>query len=87
MIPHLGALNMTAVDAGVLNGLHARLLASGNKTNRPGAAPGLSPRTVRYIHTIVHRMFKDAVRWGASSATRPTQPTHPGPRPRVARRS
>src|SRR5688572_16651783 len=22
------------------------------------------PRTVRYIHTIVHRMFKDAVRWG-----------------------
>jgi integrase len=64
VIPHLGALNMTAVDAGVLNGLYARLLASGNKTNRPGAAPGLSPRTVRYIHTIVHRMFKDAVRWG-----------------------
>ena len=48
----------------MLNGLYARLLASGNKTNRPGAAEGLSPRTVRYIHTIVHRMFKDAVRWG-----------------------
>ena len=64
VIPHLGALHTTAVDAGVLNGLYARLLASGNMTNRPGAAPGLSPRTVRYIHTIVHRMFKDAVRWG-----------------------
>jgi integrase len=25
---------------------------------------GLSPRTVAYIHTILHRAFKDAVRWG-----------------------
>lgn len=25
---------------------------------------GLSPRTVRYIHTILHRAFRDAVRWG-----------------------
>ena len=27
-------------------------------------AAGLSPRTVRYIHTIIHRALKDAVRWG-----------------------
>jgi len=26
--------------------------------------PGLDPRTVTYIHTILHRAFKDAVRWG-----------------------
>lgn len=25
--------------------------------------PGLSPRTVRYIHTILHRALKDAVAW------------------------
>jgi integrase len=25
---------------------------------------GLDPRTVNYVHTIVHRAFKDAVRWG-----------------------
>lgn len=25
---------------------------------------GLSPRTVAYVHTILHRAFKDAVRWG-----------------------
>ena len=24
----------------------------------------LDPRTVNYVHTIVHRAFKDAVRWG-----------------------
>jgi integrase len=28
------------------------------------AGGGLSPRTVRYIATILHRAFKDAVRWG-----------------------
>lgn len=27
-------------------------------------APGLKPRTVRYIHTIIHAAFRDAIRWG-----------------------
>lgn len=26
--------------------------------------PGLDKRTVNYVHTIIHRAFKDAVRWG-----------------------
>jgi hypothetical protein len=29
-----------------------------------GTAARLDPRTVNYVHTIVHRAFKDAVRWG-----------------------
>lgn len=29
-----------------------------------GPAAGLDRRTVNYIHTILHRAFKDAVRWG-----------------------
>jgi integrase len=44
----------------VLNALYAELLASGKRSNGGG---GLSPRTVRYIHTILHRAFKDAARW------------------------
>jgi len=28
------------------------------------AEPGLDRRTVNYVHTILHRAFKDAVRWG-----------------------
>ena len=54
-----------------------------------GAGGGLSPRSVRYIHTIVHRAFRDAVRWGriarnpadaadpprASAVVRPTMMT------------
>lgn len=64
VLPALGSTPVVAVNAGTLNTLDAQLIATGNRTNRPGAAAGLSPRTVRYVHTITHRMFKDAVRWG-----------------------
>ena len=78
VLPHLGSVNVTAVDAGMLNAHYARLLAGGNQTKRPGASAGLSPRTVRYIHTILHRLLKDAVRWGGWFATLPTRPTRRG---------
>jgi integrase len=45
----------------MLNTLYAALLADGRKDHVGG---GLSPRTVRYIHTILHRALKDAVKWG-----------------------
>jgi integrase len=45
----------------MLNGLYAQLLADGRKNQAGG---GLSARSVRYIHTIIHRLLKDAVRWG-----------------------
>jgi integrase len=61
VIDHIGSVLLTKVDPGSLNGLYAKLLAEGRKDGRAG---GLSPRSVQYIHTIVHRAFKDAVRWG-----------------------
>jgi integrase len=121
---HIGSVRLTKVDAGTLNGLYARLLASGRRRpSRTGrgyssavveravelrsdgltlaataerlrgelaeadhitkdtlacllrrhtaatagghaTGAGLDPRTVNYVHTIVHRAFKDAVRWG-----------------------
>jgi integrase len=122
VIPHIGQVRLTRVDAGLLNGLYALLLASGRRLpSRTGRgystevlkralelradgkslaataetlrgefdaadhitkdtlasllrravgrdadakAPGLDPRTVSYVHTILHRAFKDAVRWG-----------------------
>jgi integrase len=57
----LGSVQLRRIDAGMLNGLYAELLADGKQSNGGG---GLSPRSVRYIHTIVHRAFRDAVRWG-----------------------
>lgn len=56
----IGSLPLAAVDGGTLNGLYAELMSSG----RWDGTGGLSPRTVRYVHTILHRAFKDAVRWG-----------------------
>jgi integrase len=60
VVPVIGSAPLAAVDAGTLNALYAWLLADGRKDHAGG---GLSPRTVHYIATIIHRAFKDAVRW------------------------
>jgi len=73
----------------MLNAMYAALLADGKRTTANGGSGGLSPRSVRYIHTIVHRAFRDAVRWArivrnpadaadpprASAVVRPTMTT------------
>jgi len=61
VVPYIGTLTLQKIDAGTLNALYARLLEDGSKHQRGG---GLSPRSVRYVHTILHRALKDAVRWG-----------------------
>lgn len=50
--PHVGAVKLQAVDGMVLDRVYAEL------------AGKLSGRTIRYIHTILHRAFKDAIRTG-----------------------
>jgi hypothetical protein len=61
VVPYIGALTLQRIDGGTLNALYARLLEEGSRHQRGG---GLSPRSVRYVHTILHRALKDAVRWG-----------------------
>jgi integrase len=89
VLPRLGSVELRRADAGMLNALYAALLANGKRTTANGGRGGLSPRSVRYIHTIVHRAFRDAVRWGrivrnpadaadpprASAVVRPTMMT------------
>jgi integrase len=53
----IGAVPLQGVDATKLNRLYADLLAG-----RSGSKP-LSARTVRYVHVILHRAFRDAMRW------------------------
>lgn len=60
VIPRIGSVKLQSVDAGVLNTLYAELHREGRRDGKGG----LSARTVRYIHTVLHRAFKDAVRWG-----------------------
>jgi integrase len=42
----------------------ASLLRRAARQSTDSRSAGLSPRTVSYVHTILHRAFKDAVRWG-----------------------
>ncbi len=44
--------------------LASLLRRQARRRTRSGLADGLDRRTVNYVHTILHRAFKDAVRWG-----------------------
>jgi integrase len=60
VIPAIGQVYLQALDGARLNRLYASLLLDGRKR---GKGSGLSARTVRYIHTILHAALDDAVRW------------------------
>ena len=62
VLPHLGAVPLQQLDPGSLNRLYSTLSTSGRRGHRAGE--GLSPRSVRYVHTILSRVLSDAVRWG-----------------------
>ncbi|MGH9119126.1 MAG: tyrosine-type recombinase/integrase [Acidimicrobiales bacterium] len=59
--PRIGQVQLSALDGAMLNRLYDDLLTSGRV--RGNQSPGLKPRTVRYVHTILHAALKDAVRW------------------------
>jgi integrase len=61
VLPHLDSVQLRRIDPGMLNGLYAALLADGRKNYAGG---GLSPRSVQYVHAIIHRALRDAVKWG-----------------------
>ncbi len=57
--PELGGLRLQRLSAPDLNVFYARLLANGRRDGRGG----LSERTVRIQHVIIHAALKDAVDW------------------------
>lgn len=69
----IGAMKLQLVDGPSLNALYALLLA-GDDNHQP-----LSAKTVRNIATVLHRAFKDAMRWQAI-ARNPVEASDP-PRP------
>jgi integrase len=60
VIPTLGAVELQRLTPGHLSVLYRELLTAGRR-HRPG---GLAPKTVRNVHVLIHRVLKDAVRWG-----------------------
>jgi integrase len=69
----VGGVQLQAVEPPMLNALYADLLAG-----------GLSERSVQYAATILHRAFRDAVRWGRL-ARNPADAADP-PRPKASER-
>lgn len=61
VLPELEHVRLQGLDAATLNALYAALLSEGRKDGQDG---GLSPRTVRYVHTILRKALADAERWG-----------------------
>jgi integrase len=62
VIPALGRRPLDKLTVEDLDRFYARLLVNGRKDDRGG---GLSPKTVRYIHLIIHKALNDAHRKGA----------------------
>jgi integrase len=60
VLPHLGAMPLQGLNPQHLNRLYDDLRTDGRKDGQGG----LSPRSVRYIHTIIRKALADAVRWG-----------------------
>ena len=68
VVPYLGDIALNKLDATALNRLWATLAETGNKRQAAGAeASGLSPKSIENVAMTVHRMLKDAVRWGRLS--------------------
>jgi integrase len=80
VIPTLGYRPMHQLTPPLLNNLYAQLMDGGNRRgNGPG---GLSAKTVRHIHTTLHKVLADAVDAGLIS-TNVADRAKP-PRPRAA---
>lgn len=61
VLPELGYLKLQGLTTAHLNRLYRKLEAS-ERQNVGDSDDTLSPRTVRYVHTIIRRALKDAVR-------------------------
>jgi integrase len=60
VVARIGGVRLQLLTAATLNSLYAFLLAEGRSNGRGG----LSARTVRYIHTVLHKALADAVASG-----------------------
>ena len=75
--PHIGEVTLQAMRPARLTRLYRDLAATGGR-----AGTGLSPRTVEYVHAILHKAFRDAVVVDQVLASNPAERAK---RPRGAR--
>jgi integrase len=61
VIPRIGAVPLRQLGPAQLQRLYVDVAECGRLRGRGSS---LSPRTVQYIHVVIHRAMRDAVRWG-----------------------
>ena len=64
ILPRLGHVALKDLTSDMLSRFYDELLASGRRHIGADGDTGLSSTSVRLVHIAVHRMLKDAVRWG-----------------------
>jgi len=70
----IGGVPLQDVEPPMLNRLYAQLLAGDDEHRK------LAARSVSYVHVILHRVFRDAMKWSLFDAeTRRTPQTRRGP--------
>lgn len=65
IVPHIGAARLTDLTGDDLTEMYDDLAVRGRrKRPDPVLGWGLSPTSIRRIHTQLHKAFADAIRWG-----------------------
>jgi integrase len=79
VVPRLGDVRLQTLSPPLLNAFYADLLLGGRRS--PPGTP-LAPKTVRHVHTMLHKALNDAVKWGrvsknAADLAEPPRPATP----------
>jgi integrase len=61
LIPRVGSVPLQKLSASHLNTAYADMLTSGRRNAK--TPTGLSPRTVRFAHSVIRKALADAVKW------------------------
>ena len=62
VLPTIGGVRLQSLDGSTLNRLYGELLTTGRTAARRNAGAGLSAKTVRNLHGVLTRAFRDGVR-------------------------
>lgn len=73
IVPRLGSLRLQQLTPSMINSMYSELGST------------LSPRTIRYIHTILRRAFADAVKWNRLARNPVDAADPPSPRSAASR--
>lgn len=81
VVPRIGRVVLRDLTADQLTRLYGTLLSGGRRKTANGASQPLSPTTVHAVHVAVHKMLKDAVRFGYLSRNVADVASEDAPRP------